>query len=105
MKKLTLAIMLGVLTLGGIAACNSTTSTSKQSANIQGQWLNIDRAGKPQIKGIYYPNITAKSQKSPLIINVHGGAFVKGSATDLDAQSRRIGERLFIIWITPWCRH
>ncbi|MCP2041580.1 acetyl esterase/lipase [Neisseria sp. HSC-16F19] len=89
MKKLILAISLTLATLGGIVACNSTPKPQPQT-QVLGQWHSIERPNQTAIKGIYYPKQSA--QKLPLVINVHGGAFVGGSAQMIDAQSKRIGD-------------
>lgn len=61
---------------------------SKPDDKLIGEHLYIDRSGKNPIDLNFY--IPQTDAALPLVINLHGGAFVAGDADTLDSQSDRI---------------
>ncbi|MBK9157484.1 MAG: alpha/beta hydrolase [Propionibacteriaceae bacterium] len=62
----------------------------KSDEELIGEHLYIDRGGEEPIDVNFYARTT--SEKLPLVINIHGGAFIAGDADTLDTQSDRISK-------------
>lgn len=62
----------------------------KTDQELIGDHLFIDREGKESVDVNFYARTT--SEKVPLVINIHGGAFIAGDADTLDTQSDRISK-------------
>ena len=60
----------------------------KTDEELIGEHLYIKRDNKEDVDVNIY--ITKSEEKAPLIINIHGGAFIAGDADTLDTQSDRI---------------
>ncbi len=60
----------------------------KTDEELIGEHLYIERGKKESIDTNCY--FTKTTEKSPLVINIHGGAFIAGDADILDTQSDRI---------------
>lgn len=67
---------------------NVETLPGKTSAPLLGTRFSMPRAGKEPVEMNLYLRDDGKTH--PLVINLHGGAFVAGNADALDAQSDRI---------------
>ena len=63
-----------------------------------GQRYNIKREGKKDIEVNLY--IRNTKDNSPLLINIHGGAFISGDADTLDTQSERISKQYNVHVVT-----
>ena len=62
----------------------------KTDEELIGEHLYIERDGKESVDvNIYIPE---NDELKPLVINIHGGAFVAGDADTLDTQSDRISK-------------
>lgn len=62
----------------------------KSDEELLGKRLIIDREGEKEIRvNVYLPE---GGEKLPLIVNIHGGAFIAGDADTLDTQSHRISK-------------
>ncbi len=61
---------------------------------IKGSPFSIKREGYPSVKAYLYRPTKKSDVPMPLLINVHGGAWVMGDALKLDTQSRIISEEL-----------
>lgn len=62
----------------------------KTDEELIGEHLYINRENKEDIDVNIY--IKESNEKLPLIINIHGGAFIAGDSDTLDTQSNRISE-------------
>lgn len=62
----------------------------KSDEELIGEHLYINRNNKEDVDVNIYTRDT--SEKLPLIINIHGGAFIAGDADTLDTQSDRISK-------------
>ena len=62
----------------------------KTDEELIGEHLYIERENKEDIDVNIY--ITNSEEKAPLIINIHGGAFIAGDADTLDTESDRISK-------------
>lgn len=71
---------------------NDYETKTYKGADLLGRRMTIERQGNNPIYGIYYPCQSTGKAGTPLVINIHGGAFVKGASDDLDAQSKRISQ-------------
>ncbi len=90
-------IVLAIVFIGiVIYLIHSTIAVNKKIALYQksddsliGERIVIQREDQNSINGnIYVPE--NQNKKMPLIINIHGGAFISGDADSLDTQSERI---------------
>lgn len=62
----------------------------KTDEELIGQHFYMPRNGKEDVDlNLYFQN---DGEKHPLIINIHGGAFIAGDADTLDSQSDRISK-------------
>ena len=64
----------------------------KSDEELIGEHLYINRDNKEDIDVNIY--IRSGDEKLPLVINIHGGAFIAGDADTLDTQSDRISKSL-----------
>ena len=64
----------------------------KSDEELIGEHLYINRDNKEDIDVNIY--IRSGNEKLPLVINIHGGAFIAGDADTLDTQSDRISKSL-----------
>lgn len=62
----------------------------KTDEELIGEHLYIERENKEDIDVNIY--ITNSEEKAPLVINIHGGAFIAGDADTLDTESDRISK-------------
>lgn len=70
------------------------TNARIRLCGAKGREYFINRETKPKIQTyLYYPQKCDKNKK-PLVINVHGGAWVMGDALVLDTQSQMIADAL-----------
>lgn len=95
---IVLAFLVMMLVVGLIFIINFTSSTKKNNFLYQkadefliGERIEIEREGQKSINGNIYLSDN-ESKKVPLIINIHGGAFIGGDADSLDTQSDRISK-------------
>ncbi len=64
---------------------------SKTDEELIGQHLYIERSNKECVDTNWY-SADGGEEKRPLVINLHGGAFIAGDADALDTQSNRISQ-------------
>ncbi len=100
LKHRVIKIVLIVLAMAFVGilifVMHSTIAVNKKIALYQksddsliGERIVIQREGQNSIHGnVYIPE--NQNEKMPLIINIHGGAFISGDADSLDTQSKRI---------------
>ena len=62
----------------------------KTDDELIGEHLYIERDNKEDVDVNIY--ITNSEEKAPLVINIHGGAFIAGDADTLDTESDRISK-------------
>jgi len=71
----------------------------KSDDQLIGERLTIERDGQAPVEGnIYIPD--AAGEPLPLMINIHGGAFIAGDADSLDTQSDRISKNNHVVVFT-----
>ena len=66
----------------------------KRRCSIRGERFLLDRPSLPPVEAYRYLPTTEAKKPMPLVINVHGGAWVRGDALVLDTESGMIADSL-----------
>lgn len=96
LKRIGYAFLALILLLAGTLVWNAKEQEKQQVLMIKndedllGRRLEIPRDGEKSVRVNFYQIDDGKSH--PLVINVHGGAFIAGDADPLDSQSDRISK-------------
>ncbi|MBQ7433491.1 MAG: alpha/beta hydrolase [Lachnospiraceae bacterium] len=88
---LTLIIVTAVILIrNGRRGAEDQVAMVKTDEELIGEHFYIKRDGKEDIDINFY--IPESAEKTPVVINLHGGAFIAGDADTLDTQSDRISK-------------